>query len=427
VYKPPLDDAEFDAYLDALASSAPVRTHVSVLDQNEDHRDSLTEFASNRLISGSVTVDSTADVSRSLEATFFDPKRRLRLEANNPAHGALYSDRFIAVRWQIYVADVVKDWVSIPIFWGPITGLSRAGAELTIEAQGKEARMLAPFFATQGYTIHKGTTLRAAIKRVAEKCGETKFDLPELSHKLHNSRSVLPTSEPWKVISGGEEDDRGKKVGGLIDKSPDAKRRIYYSGDGQLTIRRFMKDPCFTFRRIQGGDRNHLLAEPDENFDTLAYRNFVDVTGAKTSGKKKAHGVASLPASHPLSPEGLRHNGAKVYQTEFVEVDGLKTDKACEKRAEDDLDRLATEGIEPSFDCLPIPHLEEDDRVRLRTSEFEYDFTLKQFTIPLTSDTAMGVGTDRKTGKPRRGRKHRRPRSSGGVGPSRGGRGHGHV
>ena len=91
---------------------------------------------------------------------------------------------------------------------------------------------------------------------------------------------------------------------------------------------------------------------------------------------------------------------------EFFESDSLKSDAACRDQAEAILASHSNEGVEASFECLPIPHLEEWDHVTLNGPGYSMSFPLQTFTIPLTSDSSMSVGAS-KSVKPRRRRHHR--------------------
>ena len=53
---------------------------------------------------------------------------------------------------------------------------------------------------------------------------------------------------------------------------------------------------------------------------------------------------------------------------------------------------MANEGLEASFESLPVPDLEENDPVSLEVSGYVFAFPLHSFTIPLTHDSTMSVG-----------------------------------
>lgn len=388
-----LTASERDALLETLESSHAMRIDVAIRDRDEKEVASLTEEG-NRVISGSVQVDATADVSRSLNLTLLDPRHELRFDNTNPAKGALYADNFISVKYEVYVESLER-WISIPVFWGVLTKFDRTGATVSVEAQGKESLLLAPHLATNAYTLRKGTKLQDAIKAVAARKGEHRFSIPHMKHggnfeKLHKHISVLPEREPWHVIVGGDVDANGKKKPGLLSFSK-TQRIAFYNGEGKLCIKNANQSPAFVF------DKATLISPPTLSYDTLSFINTVVVKGGKAKGAQNhARGRASLPASNPISPYALRRNGKNRYLTQIFEFDGLKSDQACKDRAERILKSKANEGVSASFDCLPIPMLEEGDKVTLKTPEYSVTFPLTNFTIPLTSDAPMAINTNKR-------------------------------
>src|SRR5688500_18157631 len=129
-----LTRAEYRSYVDALRDNHRIRLDVQLLDQDEEPIDNL-QAPISRVLEGEIQFDTSADVTRSLSMTILDENRQLKFEPNSPAHGVLYADRFLAVRYEVYVGDL-EDWISCPVFWGPLSGFSRSGPQVTIEAQG---------------------------------------------------------------------------------------------------------------------------------------------------------------------------------------------------------------------------------------------------------------------------------------------------
>lgn len=421
-----LSHSEYDAYLEALRDSHNIGLEVTLRDGDEQPIGSLTSPL-RQVVDGAVQVDSTADVSRSLELTMRDPKRRLKFVANSPASGAVYADRFVSVEYHVFVR-ALADHVDVPVFWGPVNSLERAGAEVTLGAQGKEALLLAPHYATEGYTLKIRERLDDALRDVAGRAGERRFDLPDLPARLAKEYAVVAQAEPWRIMAGnrkvegfhstaatagggtvapatggsggGGDSSSGQTTAKHADWAPApglithaaGHYALYYGGDGRLTARRQRKHPVLTF--LEGRD---LTNRPTVTYDTEAFRNCVHVKGSGPDGKRPPFAKAILPAGNPLSPAALARNGKPRFLTEFVTADGLRTDKACRKRAEEVLARLSVEGVEPAFECLPMPHLEEDDRVRLSTDDFDFTFVLRQFTLPLTAtEPRMQIGGHRK-------------------------------
>lgn len=450
-----LDD-ERRALYQTLVQSHRIQLDIALLNQDEQEITSLTAPI-NKVVSGSVQLDATASITRSLDLTVLDNHRKLRFERHSPAHGSVFADNFVSVRYEVYVPDTVVtldgetiagigDWVSIPVFWGPLSAYARNGAEVSLEAQGKESLMLDPHFATHGYTIDRNTRLDDAIRHVAEKAGETRFALPDLDHKLNSARSVAGHSEPWLILTNAKNvpgfkkakgiydkpipfpvDYKKSPVGGLVDGVP-GHWGAFYDGRGRLCVRRLDRHSIHTFK--EGRD---LIAgsPPQISYDITAFRNYVKVKGGKPKGKKPAFGHAALPPANPMSPDALSRNGKPRYMTEFIEAENLKTDDECKDRAHEVLERLAQEGVDVEFSCLPFPLIEENDVITLKTSEFSIDFQIRQMTIPLTSDEAMTFGRHQKVSVGRRKTKKWRRRHGGGqAGPGgrggHGGSGHHH-
>lgn len=403
-----LTPAEKTALLAELrASSQRMRVRVSVLDRNEKVLHAL-EAPAGQILSGSVDVDATADVTRSLDLELLDERHALGFDAASPAKAGLFADNLVAVERGVFV-DELERWVDVPVFWGPLTNFQRDGDRVKVEGQGKDSLGLSPHFATQGYTIRKGRRVDDAIRDVMDRIGETRYSLPEMSARLPRHAVVEPDDEPWNVAKfGWEAEDRvvrgkGKNrhkervtvdYRGLIAYA--GNMNLFYNGSGRLVARRRSRDPVLTLE--EGRD---LSDRPVPRFDVLEARNTVVVTGAKITRGKKPHrhhvqmrATVTLKSSHPLSAKSLARNGKNRHLTEFVTVDNLKTKAACRAHGERVLREKSQDGLELSFSCLPFPLLEELDTVRVRTNEYQLDVVLKRFTIPL-DEGLMSIGWDR--------------------------------
>jgi hypothetical protein len=403
VYQLPITAAQQQSLLDTLRTSHRRRIQVAVRNRSEKVIEQL-DVPASQVLSGSVTVDATADITRSLSLVFIDPQQRLGFDAGSPARGALFADNLVSVEYGVLVPSV--GWIDIPVFWGPVTNFERDRSQVTIEAQGKEALALDPHFATQGYTLKKGRRIDNAIRDVMDRVGETRYDLPDMPQRLPRVRSVQPEDEPWDVVKfgweGGTRVWHGKgrqrhkqrvtvEFNGLISVA--GNMRAFYNGAGRLCVRRRS-----TTRVLQLQTGRDLVTIPVVKFDALAARNHVVVTGAKvTVGKThvQRRASASLAPANPLSPESLARNGHPRYMTEFVSVDGLKTHQACVDRARRILAEKSQDGLDLAFDCLPFPMLEEHDVIRVVTDAYAIDIPLRQFTIPLAPGDAMNVGYSR--------------------------------
>lgn len=435
-----LSSAEYRALMATLVVSHRKQIDVEIKDRNEDTISNLSAPA-NRVIGGAVQVDAGADITRSLEAlTIVDPDRKLRFEADTPAHGAVYADRFVAVSYLVYVPSTVTtfegesitgigDFVPIPIFWGPVGHYAREGVEVSIDARGKEVLGLDPAVVHEGFTLHKGQKITDAIKEVARRQGETRFDIPELDARLKKPKAVERGNEWWKAIAGEKNVPRLKKLvpiydpplhGAIdIEKRPSASLvagipghyGAFYNARGRLAVRRLTRHSVYTFR--YGRD---LTTRPSLDFDSDAIRNFVRVLGKK-QGNKRAEGHASLDPAHPLSAQAMAWNSKPRYLEYTVQAEHLKSNAECRSHAKEILKRVSQQAIDISFECLPIPLLEEDDWIEVETDEYRIPVQAKQFTIPLSSDSAMSIGRQKRVKI-----KHRKRTGGGRAGPP-GGRG----
>ena len=385
------------ALLRTLRDSHQRRITVTMRNRNEDAQEAIR--VSSRLVAGEVMGDVSQDVTRSLSLGLVDPEGKLRFEGRSPAHGAVFADRFVSVEYGVFVPDEIGDWVDVPVFWGPVTDFSRNGHLVTIEAQGKERLMLAPHYATEGYTLPKGLRVDEAIRRVARKTGERRFNLPRIDRKLSNPRTVSARAEPWKVINGGEEDARGRKIAGIVERAP-GNRFAFYDGAGRLTVRRRNQNPAITIR-----DSRDLVEAPDIQYDNLDAINTVVVRGREPDGKgkKRARAKVTLPDGHPISPVSLRRNGENRHMTEFVDTE-LRTDLECANRARQILRRRSAQGVDAELRVVPNPLLEELDVIRLATDEYDFEFPLRHWVLPLT-DGPMTLATRRRTDRRLKARK----------------------
>lgn len=395
-----LTPAEREAYEAALGAGIGVgrrsRARLEVFDRDENSLGAL----GGRLTGGAVQVDSKAETRRSLRIALVDERRLLRFEPDSPTGGSVYADNFIAASRGAYIPrDIAREfelepfWVDVPVFYGPVTLFERQGAEAVLEAKGKESLGLAPHYAGRSFPVRKGTRTDDAIKLAARRMGETKFLLPDMPHRVKRTRSVGPKSELWKVIRGGEETAKGKQLPGLI-ASGGADMEPYYNARGQLTARRRGGSSRFTFR-----EGVHIEGEPRLIYDIAEFRNTVDIAGGKKKGKPRAHARVSLPDSHPLSPKSLARNGEPRFIIEWLDIDGLKTDGECERRAKSELTRLSREGVSAAFDSLVIPHLEEDDEITLEVADYSVSFPLEAMTIPLTATETMAVNATKRVNR----------------------------
>lgn len=372
-----LTTAERRAYERALRGSHTRRVDVDVLDLNGNTLASLAPV----LIDGQVNVDMDAEVTRSATLTFLDPNRTLNFDTDSPDDGALYADRMIQIRYGIYVEELER-YVYATVFTGPVTGLSREGATVSVEAQGKEALIRGAIW--EPLTLRKGLEVTAGLRAlIRDRGGETRTSIPGKFNAygrpvtLPKTRSLDRFAAIWETALG-------------LAKGID--RQLFYTGDGVATLRPWPSSVVYTFTDGEGGS---ILGDLSVDYQLDDLKNVVVVRGQPPSGAKGiVWGRAQAPKQHPLSPERLGRTGAPRYLVELREDSSIRTDAEAKKLAERILEKVLKESIDVNFDSLPVPHLEPGDMVRVQTDDFTLSFRLRKFAIPLAPSGAppMPVG-----------------------------------
>jgi hypothetical protein len=372
-----LSAAERAAFEYALRHSHTRRIDVEVLTLNGDVLSQLTPV----LIDGQVNCDMDAEVTRSATLTFLDPRHALNFDTDSPDEGALYADRMIRIRYGVYV-EKLQRYVFVPVFTGPITGLSREGVTVTVEAQGKESLLRGTLW--EPLTLRKGLEVTAALRAlIRDRGGERSLSIPGIFNRYGNpptlpkTRSLDRFTEIWPVAMS-------------LAKGLD--RQLFYTGDGVATLRPWPETVAYTFTTGDGGD---LLSELSVNYQLDEMKNVVIVRGQPPTGKKEIiFGRAQAPKQHPLSPERLGRTGAPRYLVEQVEDQSIRTDAAAKEQAARLLEKHLREVVEVEFDAMPIPHLDVGDVVRVQTPSFTTKFRIRKFAIPLapTGAPPMTVG-----------------------------------
>lgn len=329
---------------------------------------------SNRLLEGQVNVDYTADVTRNCTMQLLDPDRTLSFESDSADEGAIYMDRMIRVIYSVKVPQM-NTWVDIPVFCGPVIGMDRDDAVISLEAQGKEnlAKGASNRTFTRKKNTNKGNVIRDVLKELS---GEDKFDFPEVTNKLSADYSLGRESIPW---------DSAKSIASGIS------RQLFYDGRGYAKMRSLPGTPVFTFK---SGDGGTVLSIPQISYDSSEMKNAVRVKGGVPKGSKTAVDVTvAADKSHPLSPYRLGRNGVSRYLLEVIEDDTIRSTVEATEKAGTTLNDRLLQTVDVKFDAMPIPHLEPGDMVRIQTEEYATTFRLEQFSIPLVvGDTPMSVG-----------------------------------
>ena len=370
-------NSETADYFEDLATSHEFRVRVMILDGDEEELTSLTKTA-NSVISGAVQYDARADISRRLSLTFLDQEGKIQFRAGTPAPQAVFVNHFVSVVREDF-SPLVGKWVACPVFYGPITSFHRQGAEVGIEAMGKELLLQPPYAAKQTYTRGAGVRISEVIQTIARAQGERKFLLPVTTNaKLHRRFTIPKWGAVWPKLT---------KLAAAHNMF------LFYNGRGQLCLRRRKTpdDAPFVF------DGEFVVSTPSVDFDFTAFRNTVRVIGANPDGPKRAPvAVRYEPPSSQLAPVRIAWNDEPQYLVETIENSDIHRKRGAERLAETELRRLARVENVVSFEALPVPPLEEFDPARLDVEidhiEYVADFLMEQWTLPLDAGGSMQVG-----------------------------------
>lgn len=372
-----LSTTERRAYEAALRGSHTRRIDVDILTLNGGVLSSV----SNQLLDGQVNVDADAEITRSCTLTFLDPAHALNFDTDSPDDGAIYSDRMIRVRYGIYVEELGR-YVFATVFTGPVTGLSRDGVTVTVEAQGKEALAMGAVWTP--ITLRKGMLVTGALRvLMSSRAGETRFSIPDFRNSagkqptLPKARSLDRFAIVWPAA---------KALARSINK------QLFYDGAGVLVMRNHSTAVKYTFK--PGRDGN-ILTDVAIDYQIADVKNTVNVKGQPPKGKTGAvSATAVAPKTHPLSPERMGRTGAPRHLVEVIEDTSIRSHTAAMDLAKRKLAQFLREAVEVSFDALPVPHLDPDDMVSVQTPEFTLKFRLRKFAIPLAPNgaPAMPVG-----------------------------------
>lgn len=367
-----LTAAELRIYNRTLVDTHERRIEVQVLDLEGKVLRSLTP----KVLDGQVVIDVTQSPTRVLTLTFLDPSRSLAFEPDSPGDAPLHRKRMVRVIDSRRIPDL-NQWVDCPVFTGPMWDFERNGAEVTIVAHGKERQAMGQKWITKNFA--KKSRKTTMIRTTLSLTGERWLSIPDLRYTFPKRLTVWRMDQPWVKAM-------------RVAKSMN--RHLFYDGRGWARLRPYPTRPIYTFYRA-------LLAEPKVRRDVEGLRNVAWVVGGKPKGqKKRVQAIASLPARHPNSPTSLGRNGAPLRLVEKVSNPHVKSRAEAQRRAiriRDDRARLITEF---AFDSMPIPHLEEQDMVAVRSDDGVVLVRMRQWTIPLGPDASpMTVGTLRRTTK----------------------------
>ena len=363
----------------ALTFTYERRIEVRVLDLSGNHLRSLTPH----IVDGQVTIDVTQSPTRILTLSFLDEARALAFEPDSPGP-ALWRNRLIRVLYSVRVA-ALEDWIEVPVFTGPVWDFSRQGALVNITAHGMERLALGQAWDPKQY---QAKSLRTdALKDIMSRyAGDNAHAVPDLSFKLPKDFAVGKMETPWSQAQ---------------HLARSMNRHLFYDGHGTLQLRHFNDRPVFTFDR-------ELLSQPQFARTKEQIINTVEVVGAKPKGhKRRVRAVATAPGW--MSPSSLGRGSAQLRLVEQIQNDHIRSKKEAQNVADRRIKHHEQQRVDVTFDSLPVPHLEEQDRVRVGSTDVgPVNLRMRQWTIPLGSNDGQGapmtVGSKRRTTAARLGR-----------------------
>lgn len=355
----------------ALTWTHERRIRVHVLDLDGHLLNSLTPH----VLDGQVTIDVTAEVSRILTMSILDPSQSLAFEPDAPGP-ALWRNRLLRVFYSVRVPDLGR-WVDVPVFTGPLWDFSRQGALVNITAHGMERLALGQAWNPKKYPAKSNRT--AAIKDILGRVGEDCHAVSSLGYKFPRDFHVMKTDQPWK---------RAQKIAHSMN------RYLFYDGHGDLHLRRYNDRPVFRFD-------TELLTPVQFSRSKDPIINTVEVLGAKPKGKKQRVRAVAV-ATGWLSPFALGRGSTSMRLAEQIQNDHLRSQKEAQAVADRRLKHHEQQRVDITFDSLPVPHLEEHDRVQVvSTGVGAVNLRLNQWSIPLGgsdgSAPPMTVGSLRRT------------------------------
>ena len=360
------------AFHTLLTSSHFIKITVDILDLNHKRLSSVTEMFQD----GQITIDATAEITRSANVTFFDPQHKMGLDSTSPADGALYVDRMLAIYYTIY-SPTNTGQVTVPVFCGPITKVDRDWSVVQVECQGKESlsqrNTWSPITYKKG--AYKTTVIRDLLQRHT---GETRFSIPSgITSKLPSNLAMSNDSKPWELAKS-----LAKGLG----------YQLFYDGRGTCVMRAYPRATAWTYK--DSGAGFSILSKPQAGYDLSNLVNAVIIKGVLIKGKKNTPLVVKryAPSSHPLSPWAIGRGGVGRYLYEIIEDDTINSVAEANSVGDARIARGLLVTTTVSFDCLPIPHLEENDICRVQTDQFSTTVSVQKMVIPLTADAKGTFG-----------------------------------
>lgn len=350
-----------------LLQAHTMGVRIQVCDLDGNHEKDLTPY----FMSGQVTVDSTAEITRALDMSLIDPLGKLDLEPDSPASTSIFISNLIKV-WVVLRDPVSGDVYTIPVFTGPMDSVTRTDMFLDVKCVGKEKLALDNVWV--GRNFRAGQKKTEVVTRILrDMVGEVNLSIPDRAAKLPKDLKITSEDNPWAVAS-------------RIVASMNC--QLFYDGRGVARVRPRKQDPVLTL------DEKWVAGTPQVSYDLSAgVYNAVRVVGGKTKkGKKKVVAKAVAGRAHPLSPWRLGRGGVPRFITYSVEDDAIRTKAEAKRLAKALLNHGLAAGLSFTVDGIMDPRLEENDVVRVSVGDVAVQGPTRAFTIPLTAgdDGAYG-------------------------------------
>lgn len=373
-----ISQASLNSLITLLRQPHFISINIRLLTLQHEYKQDL----SKQFVSGSVSVDMDADITRALDLTLFDPSRKIHVDPDTSSSTAVFIADMISIVYTIQNPSRTQTF-NIPIFTGPIDDVNRDDTFLYLKCVGKEKLSLDNLWIAKTYrkNARKTDVIRDILRW---RIGETRIQVPTLSSRLPNDLKLTREKVPWttaKSLAAG--------MGYYL----------FYDGRGYATMRR-----TSGAKSILTFDDRYITERPQVDYDLTAVKNVVEVIGSKPKkAKTNIKYVAVAPASHPLSPYRLGRNGVPRYIFESIQDDSIDTKAEAKNLATRRLNGYLLSGYDVQWNGAPVPFLEEYDIVRVNSGDVNAYVHLRKFTIPLGIEPAS-YGHLRKI-KPRGGAK----------------------
>jgi hypothetical protein len=397
------------------------------------------------LVDGEVIMDSTShdQPSRTAHLDILDVSGKLRGERK------MFFDKRMLVRWEIFVPEMLA-WVRVPIFFGPVVNITRSGKVWSIDCAGKEREHLPPYDLAWPFTAPKHMRRWNIIHTLLAGRGENQFELEHPPSRNGRTKTYGIGSSPWKVAKGIAA-AMGRQLfyrgnGRLRLRTPPRKPAWkFLPGEavlidpvsdtrtiddltqlvvvrGEKTVKaNVTKTTKLTQKAVPADNSIHvdssdgfkadgmvLIGPPSRTVTkkiTSGYAGGTTVTLTSTVGANYAVGAevrvktrdkvqqpvfgrARLAARNHLSAESL--TGGKRPRVTIVERNNIHKATKAKESAEDILQRTGGHLQQDfSFAALTVPHLEEEDIVRVPVAGTPRNIRVSRMTIPLNKELSQ--------------------------------------